>query len=210
MFRSNCVDTFYSRKNTQRFTMCTNSQVFFLHIAGRIQYETSYLEVRETENLRFAHHISRNILYFTISRKFHFIVNNIFQFTKEPRINLSQIVDTVNRISLLQSLCNSKYAQVSRISQFFVEVIKSHVIITYKSVHTLPDHTKSFLDDLFKRTTDRHDFTHRLHTWTDLTGYTGKLSKVPTRNLTDIVVKLRSQISRIRSSHLTNLIECVA
>ena len=82
-------------------------------------------------------------------------------------------------------------------------------VITYETMHTLPNHTKTFLNDFFERAPDRHDLTYRLHARTDFTRYTGKLRQVPTRDLTDIIVKLRSNICRVRSSHLTNLVERV-
>ena len=84
-----------------------------------------------------------------------------------------------------------------------------YVIVTDKPMHALSDHTKPFLDNLFKRTSDWHNLTYRLHARSDLTGYTGKLGQVPTRNLANIIIKLWSHISGIRSSHLTDLVECV-
>ena len=47
MFGSNRIDAFYCRKNPHSFTMSTYSQVFFLHVSSRVQYETCNLEVRE-------------------------------------------------------------------------------------------------------------------------------------------------------------------
>ena len=118
-------------------------------------------------------------------------------------------MDTVNRISFFQSLCDREHTQVSRAGKFFIKVIKMQFVISYKAVHALSDHTKTFLDDFLERATDRHDFTYRLHAWTDFAGNTGKLRQVPTRNLTDIVVELRSNIGRIRSTHFADLVEWI-
>ena len=210
MFGSNRVDTLYSGKNTQRFTVCTNHQVFFFHIAGRIQHETRNLEVRETEYLRFTHHVCRDILYLIISRKFRLIINNILQFAEEPRIDLCQFIDAVDRISFFQSLRDGKYTQIGRVGQFFVKIVKSNIIIPHKSMHSLTDHTETFLNNLFKRTPDRHDFAYGLHARTDFAGYTCKLGKVPTGYLTDIIIELWRYISRVRSTHLTDLVECIS
>ena len=69
-------------------------------------------------------------------------------------------MDTVNRISFFQSLCDREHTQVSRAGKFFIKVVKMQFVISYKAVHALSDHTKTFLDDFLERATDRHDFTY--------------------------------------------------
>ena len=91
------------------------------------------------------------------------VVYDIFQFADKPRVNLGQFIDAFDRVTFFQCLCNGKDTQVSRIGQFIIQIGEAGVVIAYKSVHALSNHTQTFLDDFFKRTSDRHDFTHRLH-----------------------------------------------
>ena len=84
------------------------------------------------------------------------------------------------------------------------------MVVAHKSVHALTNHSQTFLDHFLEGATDAHDFANRFHGRTDETAHTGELGKVPTRYLTDHVVQLRSCISRVGSTHLTNLVEGIA
>ena len=77
-------------------------------------------------------------------------------------------------------------------------------------MHALTYHTQTLLDDFLESTSDRHDFAYRLHAGTDFAADTGKLRQVPTGDFTNQVVQLRSYVSRIRCSHLANLVERIA
>jgi len=114
MFGSNRIDTFYCRKDAQGFTVSAYCQIFLFHVAGRVQYEAGNLEVRETKNFSFAHHVSRNIFHLIICRQFCLVVNNVLQLAEEPRIDLSQFVDAVDGISFFHSLCDREDTQVCR------------------------------------------------------------------------------------------------
>ena len=114
MLGSNRIDTFYSRQDAQLFTTCTHHQIFFLHIALRLEYETRNLEVREAQHFCLTQYVGRNIFHLIILGKLQLIVNNVLQLAKEPGINLGQVKDAVYRIAILQSFSNSKYTQVGR------------------------------------------------------------------------------------------------
>ncbi len=88
------------------------------------------------------------------------VVVNILQLFEKPFVNLCQRFNPVYRESFFKSIGNGKDAQIRRIGQCFFHVIECKVAVAYKAVHTLPDHAQPFLDDLFKRLPDRHDFTH--------------------------------------------------
>ena len=77
-------------------------------------------------------------------------------------------------------------------------------------MHSLTNHTQALLDNFFKGTSDRHDFAYRLHAGADFAADTYELRQVPTRNLANQVVKLRSCVCRVGSSHLADLVERIA
>ena len=123
-------------------------------------------------------------------------VNNVLQTLQEPYVNLSKFLNTLNAIALFQCLCNSKNTQVGGVLQCVVEVVELGMVVTHETVHALTNHTESFLDHLFERTTDRHNLTYRLHRRAYQTGNASELREVPARNLTDHIIQTRSHISR--------------
>ena len=74
-----------------------------------------------------------------------FQVYDVLQTLQEPYINFGQFLDTLNGVAFFQSLCNSKDTQVCGVSQFFVQVLKLSVVVTYKTMHALTNHTQTFL-----------------------------------------------------------------
>ena len=210
MFGSHRIDALHGRQDAQLFTTGTYGEVFLLHIALRIQYEAGNLEVGEAKHFCFAQHIGRNVFYLIILRKFLLVVYDVLQLAQEPGINLGQLEDTVDGISLFQSLGNSKDTQVGGVRQFIIQVLEFHVFITHEAVHSLTNHTQTFLNDFFERATDGHNFTHGLHAGADFAADTYELRQVPTRNLANQVIQLRSGICRVGSSHLANLVERIA
>ncbi|CDB09433.1 uncharacterized protein BN744_00781 [Bacteroides sp. CAG:633] len=138
------------------------------------------------------------------------IIDNILQLAEEPRINLCQIVNAVDRIAFFQSLGNSKNTKISRMRQFVIKIIEMSTVVANKAMHTLANHTQTFLDNFLEATADRHDFTYRLHARTDFAAHSDKLRQVPARNLTNQVIELRCYISRVGCTHLANLIERIA
>ena len=141
MFRSNGIDTFYCRKNSQFFSAVTYNQIFLFHISGRIQDESRNLKIRETKNFRFPKHIGRNIFHLIIYREPFFKISYVLQLAQEPRINLRQFMNTFHRISFFQGFCYRKNTQVGRISQFFIQIIKMQTFISYKAMHPLTYHS---------------------------------------------------------------------
>ena len=124
-----------------------------------------------------------------------FVVDNVFQFADEPRVNLGQFVDAFDGISLFQRLCDGEDTQVGWVGQFVVQVRETGMVIAHEAVHALTNHAQAFLDNLFKRPSDGHDFAHRLHAGADAVGYARKLVEVPARNLANQVIQLRCYIS---------------
>ena len=195
MFGGHRVDTFHRWQDTQLLAVGTYLQVFFLHVSLRgFQYEAGNLEIGEAHYLGLTEHLGRKFFERVIFRQLMFVVDNVFQLADEPRVNLGQFVDALDGITFFQRLCDGKDTQVGRIGQFIVQVREAGMVIAYEAVHALTNHTQSFLDNLFKRPSDGHDFAHRLHAGADAVGYAGKLVEVPARNLANQVIQLRSHI----------------
>ena len=85
------------------------------------------------------------------------VVYDIFQFADKPRVNLGQFIDAFD-VTFFQCLCNGKDTLGQSGWPVHHPVGEAGVVIAHKSVHALSNHTKTFLDDFFKRTSDRHDF----------------------------------------------------
>ena len=72
-------------------------------------------------------------------------------------------MDAFYRIAFFKCFCDSEDTQVGRVSQCIVQVVEFHVVVSNETVHTLSDHTQTFLHDLFEALTDRHDLADRFH-----------------------------------------------
>ena len=51
-------------------------------------------------------------------------VNDILKAVEEPLVNLCEFFDALNGVTFFQRLSDSKYAEVSGVSEFFVEVVE--------------------------------------------------------------------------------------
>ena len=137
-------------------------------------------------------------------------INDVLQTLQEPHVNLGQLLDTLYAITLFQSLCNSKDAEVGGVSQCVVQVVELGMVVAHEAVHALTNHAQTLLNHFLETSSDRHDFAYRLHGRANQAAYTRKLRQVPTGNLTNHIVQLWSYVGRRGRTHLTNLVERVS
>ena len=190
MLAGNGGDTLYRRHHTHLLAVLTNLQVLLLHIGTLcLQYEAGNLEVREATLFHFEQQLGGQFLQLVVLLQLVLQVDDVLQTLQEPDVNLGQLLDTLYSVAFLQSLCDSKDAQVGRILQGVVQVVELGVVVAHETVHALTNHTETLLNHLFERASDRHNLTNRLHAGANLTAHTSKLGKVPTRNLTNHVVE---------------------
>ena len=119
-------------------------------------------------------------------------------------------MDLVYAISLFQGLRHGEDTQVGRVRQLLVQVIEMDIVVTYETMHSLSDHTKTLLHDLLEALTDRHDLADGFHAGTDLAANADELRQVPTRDLHDHIIYLRRFVRGVRSTHLADLVQSVA
>ena len=210
IFRSNRIDPFDRRQHIVLLADGADAQRLLLDIAVRVFDEAGDLEVRKTEPLGFLQYGRGHVFDLIVFAQYERIVVDIFQFAEEPGVDLGQVVDPIDRITFFERLGDREDTQVGRMRQFFFEVTEFQVAVADESVHPLPDHPQSFLDDLLERLADRHDLADGLHARSDLARNTGELAQVPTRDFADQVVERRGHVSRIRRSHLADLVERIA
>ena len=209
VFRGNGVDTFHAGQDAEFFTPCPYAEVVFFHVAVRLFDEAGNLEVGESESFGFTQHFGRQVFDAVVLLQYAAVIYDVFQFVQEPRVDFRQFVDTLDRISFFQCLCYGKDTQIGRVFQLVVKVLEREVVVTYKPVHALSDHTQAFLHNLFKRFTDRHDFADRFHAGADLAAHTRKLRQVPARDLGDQIIDLGGLVGRVGCTHFADLIERV-
>ena len=121
-------------------------------------------------------------------------VYDMLQSLQEPLVNLGELLDMVDGVTFLQSLCDGKDTEVGRIGKCILQVVELGVVVAHESVHALSDHAETLLNHLLEGASDRHNLTHRLHAGTDMTADTSKLGEVPTGNLADHIVEARSHV----------------
>ena len=117
------------------------------------------------------------------------VIHYILHALNEPRINLGEVEESLYCVAFLKSLGNGEDTEVCWVGKFLVEIVELDMVVTYKSVHPLTNHTETLLKHFLKRAADRHNLAHRLHGRTDLTAYASELGQIPTWNLTDEIVE---------------------
>ena len=82
-------------------TQGTHAEIFALHVTLRVLRVTRYLEVRETESLSLAEYVGRKVLDLLILSEYASVIDDILQSLQEPGVDLRQLIDVLNRVSLL-------------------------------------------------------------------------------------------------------------
>ena len=100
-------------------------------------------------------------------------------------------MDLVNRIAGTESLAYYEDTMVCRLIQRLVDIRDEQLFVFHKAVHTLTDHTQTFLNSLFKCAADSHHLSYRLHAGTQFAGNAMEFTQVPTRYLADHIVECR-------------------
>ena len=176
MLRSDSVDALDRRQDTEAFAVVAYGDHLFFEVAiGRFD-QTCDLEIRESESLCLAHHVGGNFGDRTVFFQHERVLVDVFEFGEEPRIDFGQLVEFLYAVTFLKSSCNGEHAHIGRIGQFVVEVLEGDVAVADETVHPLPDHTQTFLDDLLETFADRHDFADRFHARSDLARYACELA----------------------------------
>ena len=212
MFRSHSWDALHGRKDIEFLAQCTYGKHLLLHVAAlmSIEHEAGNLEVREAQHLGLGQHFDRKLVERSITFEHVLVIDDVLHPFDEPWVDLREFVQSLDAVAFLQSLGDGEDTQVGWVRKFLVEVVEACVVVAHKAVHTLSDHTQTLLQHFLERTSDGHDFAHRLHRRTDLAAYTHKLREVPAWDLADHIVERRSHIGRVGCAHLANLVERIA
>ena len=96
----------------------------------------------------------------------------MLEFLEEPLVDLCKFVNLVDGVALMHSLRDDEHTLVGRLAQSCVDIVNLKFLILYEAMHTLTNHTKTFLDSFFKSASDSHHFTHRFHRRAQLFIYT--------------------------------------
>ena len=124
MLRSNRVDALHGGNDAELLTIVAHFEQCLFHAFIHLQHEASNLEVRETSSLHLADEFGGNVFEFVVSFEFVLEVNDILKAVEEPLVNLCEFFDAFNGVTFFQRLSDSKYAEVSGVSEFFVEVVE--------------------------------------------------------------------------------------
>ena len=127
--------------------------------------------------------------------EFEIPLNDMLQALQEPIINLRQFMYPLNAIPLIHRLRNSKNALVRRRLECRIQIIHMKVFVFRKTMHSLPDHSQTFLNSIFESTTYCHYFTYGFHGTTKFTVYPAELTQIPTRYLAYHIIQRRLEES---------------
>mmetsp|Transcript_11413 Transcript_11413/g.18908 ORF Transcript_11413/g.18908 Transcript_11413/m.18908 type:complete len:235 (-) Transcript_11413:1461-2165(-) len=184
IFSCKCIDLLCFGDDIERLSL--GSDVFFSALEA-----LSNLLIRETILLCLKHHSVVNV---TKRFALHGIIclHNILTSTKEPVINLGDVVDLGDRQRLLiHSLSDGKDTAVGRVGKlrqyFFVSKLELGRIARVGWI----DHANSLLQRLFQGAPNTHNFTNTLHGRANVGGNTLEFRHVPTGDLGHDVIQTR-------------------
>ena len=129
----------HERQHAGILSKLPDGKVLLLHLSFRLQDETGYLEVAESEDLSLSQNSRRNIFQPMVAFQRMLEVDDILQAVDKPRGYLCQRAYPLHRVAFFQSLSDGKDAQVGGILQLLVEVVEADTV-AHKAVHTLSDH----------------------------------------------------------------------
>ena len=151
MLTCNGWDSLNGWKNAELLTLSTNCKVLLLHIAFLdLEHETRNLEVGEAHHLCLTQYVWRKFLKRVVAFELMLVIHDILHALNEPRVNLGEVIESLNCIALLKSLSNSEDTEIGWVCQFLVKVVEFDMVVTYKSVHSLTNHAETFLEHFLK------------------------------------------------------------
>ena len=193
------IDLFHYRKNACLFTVFADIKNSIFHITF-VTDGTGNLEIRKTLNFSFTKQFVRQIgnLFVVISPTMQLFgsVHDIHQLLQEPFINLSQFVHLIDGVAGTKRFRDHENTFIGRFTQGFVNVGDNQFFVLHKTMHSLSDHTKPFLNRFFKSASDSHYFTNRFHGRTQFFINPMEFTQIPTRNLTYDIIQCRFEESR--------------
>ena len=207
---SHRVDAFDRGKHAGLLAGGAHPERFPFEVPFRIFDEAGDLEVGESEPFGLQQYVGGQVFDLVVFGKNQRIVVDVFEFVEEPRGDFGQLVEPVDRVTLLESLGDGEDAQVRRMRQLLVQIFEFEFRVADESVHALSDHAQAFLDDLLERLADGHDFADRFHARSDFARYADEFAEVPARYLAYQVVELRSDVGRIGRTHFSDPVERIA
>ncbi len=78
-------------------------------------------------------------------------VDDMLQLLEEPLVNLGQVVNALDGVALVHSLCDDEHTLVGRLSAKLSSISSiSSLLVLYEAVHALTNHTKTLLDSLLE------------------------------------------------------------
>ncbi len=192
IFSRQCINLF-----DNRFDASTDAVVAYRIIRKRF-FENQFFDLMIGKSSQFCFSEQFRRKFFQRIVLLHFTGNlyDIFQFVKKPFVDFGQLIQSVHRIILLQSLRKIENALIGGSTQFFVQLIGKQIFVADKTMHALLNHAQPFLEHFLKSAPDGHDFTHRFHAAAQFTRDTVKFCQIPTRNFADNIIESRLKKGR--------------
>ena len=161
MLGSHCRDALHGGQDAKFLSVGANGQILLLHVASmHIEHAPCYLEVAEAKHLCLRQDIGRNLLDGVVSLQFVLEIHDVLHALDEPLVYLRKLFNALYRVTFFEGLSEGEDAEVSGVSQFFVEVLELHMVVADEAVHALPYHSQALLKHFLEAATDTHNLAH--------------------------------------------------
>ncbi|KAH3666829.1 hypothetical protein OGAPHI_003278 [Ogataea philodendri] len=151
--------------------------------------ELGNLSVFETKLLGLLQDRSWQLLLDTVRSDLVGILDQTFQFVQEPSVNVGELVDLVDGISLRHGVGNGEQTLVRRSLQLRIDINGHKSLCFAETDVVVVCRSDGLLNGLFESSTNAHDLTNRLHRGRKQSGNSGELLQIPSWDLDHTVVQ---------------------
>ena len=114
---------------------------------------------------------------------------------QKPAVDARQLVNFIDADAVTNCLRHGKNPQRGGVAQFIAQIIEMECA-GIEATHADVEHPHRFLDDLRKRTANRHHLADTLHFSADAGGRAVEFAEIPARKLANYIVHRRFKESR--------------
>ena len=170
------IDLLDNRQNVVALAQATHHEQSLVHIAKfpLQSYCTGNLEIGKTIDLCLTKQ-------FTVERidiatlQTLIDIDDVFQFIEKPLVNLCQVMDLIDSVTLMHGFRDNEDTLVGRFTKCLIDIIDFQLFILNIAMHALTDHAQAFLNSFLEVTANRHHLTDALHAGAQLTVNTTEL-----------------------------------
>ncbi len=163
IFSGQCVDLFHYGKNA--IGLAQGAHLHDAAVGAAVEflgdYKACYLEVAEALFLCLAEQRGVEAVQTALDVSELMAGGyDVVEAVEEPLVNLCKLMDALHGIAFLKGTGYGEYAFVGGSGEGVVQIVEFHRTIAHETVHSLSDHSESFLNHFLECAANGHHLAH--------------------------------------------------